>query len=180
MALAPLEDAGVVVAALPLPPRPSPPPAPAEPPSPRPIEALTPRLKPEESALKPTPALTPAETETPTDAERLAPRIGLLDGPTTTPPLAPTPGSRVAVARTHPLRMLPPLLHVPVIERLFDVGRVTSEFVGMEVESDTDGNPTPTPAPTVTEAATVAETLTLIDGSPDSKDETPFAPAAGT
>lgn len=122
----------------------------------------------------------PAETETPTDAERLAPRIGLLDGPMTTPPLAATPGSTVAVARTQPFRMFPPLAQVPVMERLFDVGSVTREFVGKEVESDTDGSPTPTPAPTVTEAATVAETLTLIEGTPDSRDETPFAAAAGT
>lgn len=178
MALARVEDEGVVVAA---PPRPSPPPAPADPPSPRPIDALTPRLIPEEPALKPTPAPTPAETETPTDAERLAPRIGLLDGPMTTPPLAPTPGSRVAVARTHPLRMLPPLAHVPVMERLFDVGRVTRDpRLEVKLGPLIEGNPTPTPAPTVTEAATVAETLTLIEGTPDSRDETPSAAAAGT
>lgn len=105
-------------------PPPSPPPKPPDAPTPRPTEGEIPKLKPEAPALRPTPRSTPADTETPTDAERLTPRIGLLDGPMPIPPLTPTPGFNVAVATTHPFRMLPPFSHVPVMERPFVVGRV--------------------------------------------------------
>jgi hypothetical protein len=155
----------IVVGAAPLPP-PSPPPSPSPPLMPRPTEGLSPKLRPDDPALTPSPKSTPAETETPTDAERLTARMGLLDGPMATPPLTPTPGFKVAVAATHPFKMLPPLLHVPVVMRLLnDVGIVTRELrlkasSGVLSEIDAEGKPTPTPASTVTDAATVAETLT--------------------
>lgn len=71
---------------------------------------------------------------------------------------------------------------VPVTETPFVVGRVIRDpkLVVMLVGSDAEGKPTSTPAPTVTDAATVAETLTLIGGTPDNTDETPLPRAAGT
>jgi hypothetical protein len=159
------DEALVDAAPLP-PPKPAPPPRSTEPPMPRPTEGLRPMLRPEDPALTPNPRSTPAETETPAEVERLTPRMGLLDGPMATPPLTPTPGLTVAVAITHPFKMLPPLLHVPVVMRLLiDVGIVTRELrleasSGVLGEIDAEGRFTPTPAPTVTDAATVAETLT--------------------
>jgi hypothetical protein len=157
----------VVVGPAPLPPpKPKPPPRPTPPFMPRPTEGESPMLRPDDPALTPNPRSTPADTETPTDAERLAASMGLLDGPIATPPLTPTPGSSVAVAATHPFKMFPPLLHVPVVMRLLnDVGIVTRELrlegsSGVLREIDAEGRSTPTPAPTVTDAAIVAETLT--------------------
>lgn len=155
----------LVVRTLPEPPRPKPPPTPPDAESPKPAEGSTPRPTPEDPALTLIPILTPAETEAPRVAERLTPRIGLLDGPTPTPPLTPTPVFKVAVARMHPFKILPPLVHVPVIGMLLDVGIVTRvprlELVGIVRGFDIEGVPTPTPTPTVTETPTVAETLTL-------------------
>jgi hypothetical protein len=192
VAAEPCAGAEALVATPPLPPpKPAPPPWFAPPPTPRPAEGLTPRLRPEDPALAPTPRLKPAESETLTDAERLAPRTGLPDGPTTMPPPAPTPGSSVSVARTQPFRMLPPLLQVPVVMSLLsDVGIVTGELrlsvlsippevVGVLREIDAEGRFTPTPAPTVTDAAIVAETLTLGRGmlsESEDKDDKRFVP----
>lgn len=180
----------LVVRTLPEPPKPKPkpPPAPADAESPRPTEGSTPRLMPEDPTLMPTPRLTPAETDAPTDAERLTPRIGLLEGPTPTPPLTPTPGFKVALATTHPFRTFPPLVHVPVMGMLVDVGMVTRVLRledGIVRGFDIDDDSTPTPTPTVTETPTVAETLTLgrsevKPGTVDSRDVTPPTAAAGT
>jgi hypothetical protein len=163
-------EVDIVVGAAPLPPL-NPPPRPTPPLMPRPTEGESPKLRPEDPALTPDPRSTPAETETPTDAEMLAARMGLLDGPIAIPPLTPTPGSNVAVAATHPFKMLPPLLHVPVVMRLLnDVGIVTRELrleasSGVLSEIDAEGKSTPTPALTVTDAAIVAETLTPGSGT---------------
>lgn len=197
-------DDEVVVRAAPEPPKPRPPPRPPDTPPPKPMEGSRPRLRPEDPRLKPTPRSTPAETETSREAERLTARIGLLDGPMLIPPLTPTPGSRVAVTAKHPFRMLPPLSHVAVIELLGGVGIVTRlprldvgikllmtllKFVGMMRGTDNEGVSTPTPAPIVTDAPSVADTLTpgemlgtseVRPGSADTREEAPSSTAPGT
>jgi hypothetical protein len=191
-------DDEVVVRAAPEPPRPP------DAPTPKPMDGSRPRLRPEDPALNPAPRSTPADTETPREAERLTARIGLLDGPIPTPPLTPTPGSIVAVTAMHPFRMLPPLSHVAVTELLRGVGIVARlprlevgmrllmtpvKLVGMVRGIDVEGNDTPTPAPTVTDAASVAETLIpsgllgtseVKPGRPDIRDEAPSNTAPGT
>lgn len=195
------DDDDVVVRAVPEPPRPKPPPRPPDAPPPKPIEGSRPRLRPDDPALKPTPRSTPAETETPREAERLTARIGLLDAPMPIPPLTPTPGSMVAVTAMHPFRMLPPLSHVAVPEGVGIVTRLTRleveirlltmpvKLVGMVRGIDVEGKDTPTPAPTVTDAASVAETLTpsgllgtseVTPGRPEMRDEAPSSTAPGT
>lgn len=197
-------DDELVVRAAPEPPEPKPPPRPPDTPPPRPIEGSRPRLRPEDPRLKPTPRSTPAETETPREAERLTARIGLLDGPMPMPPLTPTPGSRVAVAAMQPFRMLPPLSHVAVIELLGGVGIVSRlprlevgikllimplENVGMVRGTDNEGVSTPTPAPIVTDAPSVADTLTPSEmlgtsevkpGRAGIREEAPSSTAPGT
>jgi hypothetical protein len=164
------------------------------------MEGSRPRLRPDDPALKPTPRSTPAETETPREAERLTARIGLLDGPIPMPPLTPTPGSRAK----HPFRVLPPLSHVAVIELLGGVGIVTTlprlevgikllttplKFVGIVSGTDNEGVSTPTPAPIVTDAPSVADTLTPSEmlgtsevkpGRADNREEAPSSTAPGT
>lgn len=203
VALVRADDEAVVLAA-PEPPKPEPPPMPPDAPPPEPTDGSIPRLRLDDPALKPTPRLTPADTETPREAETLTPRIGLLDAPMPTPPLTPTPGSKVAVAITQPFRMLPPLSHVAVIELLEGVGKVTRlpglevgiklltspvKLVGIVRAIDVEGRDNPTPAPTVTDAASVAETLIpsgLLGtsevklGRPDMRDEAPSSTAPGT
>lgn len=117
------------------------------------------------------------------------------------PPLTPTPGSIVTVTSMQPFRMLPPLSHVAVLE---SVGTVTKlprlevgirllttpvKLVGIVRGIDVEGNDTPTPAPTVTDAASVAETLTpsgllgtseVTPGRPDIRDDAPSNTAPGT
>ena len=197
-------DDEVVVRAVPEPPKPKPPPRPPETPPPKPIEGSRPRLRPDDPALKPTPRSTPAETEAPREAERLTARIGLLDGPMLIPPLTPTPGSRVAVTAMHPFRMLPPLSHVAVIELLGGVETVTRlprldvgikllttplRFVGMLRGADKEVVSTPTPVPIVTDAPSVADTLTPSEmlgtsevkpGRDDTREEAPSNTAPGT
>lgn len=194
----------LVVRAAPEPPRPKPPPRPPEAPSPKPVEGSRPKLRPEDPRLRPTPRSTPAEIEAPREAERLTARIGLLDGPRPIPPPTPTPGSRVAVTAMQPFRMLPPLSHVAVIELLGGVGIVTTlprlevgiklltrppKLVGMVRGIDNEGVSTPTPAPIVTDAPSVADTLTPSEmlgtsevnpGRPDIRDEAPSNTAPGT
>ena len=194
----------LVVRAAPEPPSPRPPPRPPLAPSPRPIEGSRPRLRPEDPRLRPTPRSTPAETERPREAERLTARIGLLDGPMPMPPPTPTPGSIVAVTAMQPFRMLPPLSHVAVIELLGGVGTVTRgprlevgtrllimplRFVGMVIGTDKEGVSAPTPAPIVTDAPSVADTLTpseMLDtsevkpGKTDIREEAPSNTAPGT
>ena len=190
--------------AAPEPPKPKPPPRPPEASSPKPTEGSRPRLRPEDPALRPTPRSTPAETERPREAERLTARIGLLDGPMPIPPLTPTPGSRVAVTAMHPFRMLPPLSHVAVTELLDGVGIVTKDpmlkvgtrllmtplkSVGMVTGTDNEGVSTPTPAPIVTDAPSVADTLTPSEmlgtsevrpGRAEIREEAPSSTAPGT
>lgn len=204
VALVRTDDELVVRAAPEPPPSPKPPPRPTDPPRPKPMDGSRPRLRPEDPRLKPTPRSTPAETERPRVAERLTARIGLLDGPMPTPPPTPTPGSIVAVTAMQPFRMLPPLSHVAVRELLRGVGIVTRlpglevgikllmiplKLVGIVRGIDVEGNDTPTPAPTVTDAASVAETLIpsgllgmseVTPGRPDIRDEAPSNTAPGT
>jgi hypothetical protein len=107
----------------------------------------------------------------------------------------------VAVTAMHPFRMLPPLSHAAVPEGVGIVTRLTRleveirlltmpvKLVGMVREIDVEGNDAPTPAPTVTDAASVAETLTpsgllgaseVKPGRPDIRDEAPSSTAPGT
>lgn len=197
-------DDEVVVRAAPEPPSPKPLPRPPEAPRPKPMEGSRPKLRPEDPRLKPTPRSTPAETERPREAERLTARIGLLDGPMPTSPPISTPWSRVAVTAMHPFKMLPPLSHVAVMELLGGVGMVTRlprldvgvkllttplKFVGMVRGTDNEGVSTPTPAPIVTDAPSVADTLTPSEmlgtsgvkpGTADIREEAPSSTAPGT
>lgn len=126
-----IAGAGVDVVGLPPPsPRPSPPVTPRS----RPKVGESPRLRPDEPALRPSPRPTSAESDTPRVAETPALKIGLPDGPITTPPLAPTPALIVAGTSMQPLRMLPPSEQV-VIGMPPDVVRVTSPD-GSEADND--------------------------------------------
>jgi hypothetical protein len=103
-----------------------------------------------------------------------------------------------------PFRMLPPLSHVAVIELPGGVGIVTRlprlevgikllttplKLVGIVRGTDNEGVSTPTPAPIVTDAPSVADTLTPSEmlgtsevkpGRADIREEAPSSTAPGT
>ena len=156
--------AGVDVADLPPPsPRPSPPVTPRSTPN----VAESPRLRPDEPALRPSPRPASADSDTPRVAETLALRIGLPDGPRTTPPLTPAPAEIVAGTVMQPLRMLPPFEQV-VTGMPPDVVRVTRPDGN---EADNDG---------MSVVAGSVEGSVTPGRSEDSTDETPSAMGPAT
>jgi hypothetical protein len=157
--------AGVDVAGLP--PPPSPRPSPPVTPRSTPNVAESPRLRPDEPALRPSPRPASAESDTPRVAETLALRIGLPDGPRTTPPLTPAPAEIVAGTVMQPLRMLPPFEQV-VTGMPPDVVRVTSPDGN---EADNDG---------MSVVAGSVEGSVTPGRSEDSADETPSAMGPAT
>lgn len=94
--------------------RPTLPPTPRSTLRPRPADKPKLALKPDESRPSPTPAEAPRDKEAAAVTLAWMSMMVELGPPTPTPTPTPTDGSAVTCAMTQPLRILPPLVHVPV------------------------------------------------------------------